>query len=161
MSKLTANFGIIFGWTVPLTFRRMFFFSCLSSCSLCLCVHCFLLILLKRKFLNRFLHWVLCNCSASEGQMLMLYLSIFCMKIKTNSVLVSKCHRSVFFWFFGVSCGSFPHGPILTYGRYFSVSCQISLQNYSIDAFEPEMLTTPPKNISEDFIDFWFNCVPF
>lgn len=89
-----------------LTFQMIsFFLSCLSSCSpsTCLCLH-FFLIFVRANFLNRFLHWVLCKCSASEGQMLMLYLSIFCMKLKTNPILVSTGHRSVCYFFFFLAC---------------------------------------------------------
>lgn len=152
-----------------LTFQRInFFLSCLSPCSLskCLCLH-FFLIFVRANFLNRFLHWVLYKCSASEGQMLMLYLSIFCMKFKTNPILVSTGHRSVcYFVFFGVSCCPFLLGPILIMGNIFPWVVRfpfkmVVFSQSTADAFETEMLTTLPKNISEDFIDFWFNCVPF
>lgn len=95
---------------------------------------------------------------------MMLYLSISRMKLKTNNVLVSM--GVIFVFGFCVYIFTIPTRSHNYYGWYFSVGCQISAKpvpgHFSprLDSkakFSHEMLTTRPKNISEDFIDLWFN----
>lgn len=107
-----------------------------------------------------------------EQHELMLCLSISLMKLITYNVFgkYGSLFSSHYFWTC-VYIFAIPTQTHNSYGWYFSVSCQISawpksghFPLFTCSAGRErliwhEMLTTQDKNISEDFIDFWFNCV--
>jgi hypothetical protein len=113
------------------------------------------------------------NVYHSEQHELMLCLSISLMKLITYNVFGKYGSLSFFHYFWTFACIFLPflHRPITAMGDIFqwvvrfqpvrsaaifpcficSAGCERLIQH--------EMLTTQAKNISEDFIDFWFNCV--
>lgn len=76
----------------------LFYVVCLYSYCFAFVIDLFVLGLHQRLCVNRFLlQSFVCKF---EGEMLTLYLSIFCMKLKTDRVLVSTGHRSVLYFGF-------------------------------------------------------------